>query len=106
MLFFYFYNMICEHLQPLEKELIAKDIKETFRGQPWTKNCREWVYYDCFLDTEKIKLRLQLPEFITAHQNNDPVSGLEEGLVCNACFDAIIGHHHLLKNKIQAEIVE
>lgn len=97
--------MICEHLQPLEKELISKGINELHRGQPWTDHCREWVYYDCFLDAEKIKLRLQLPTFVEHYYNDDPVSGLEEGLFCNECEDAIIGYHHSLKNKKEAETI-
>jgi len=78
-----FYNFIhkayhirmCEHLQTLEQEIKAKGIKETSRGQAWTDNCREWVYFDCYLDTEKIKSRLSLPEFIVRHVNEDPKSG-------------------------------
>jgi hypothetical protein len=49
--------MLCEHLQPLEKEILEAGIKETFRGEAWTKNCREWVYFDCYLDRESIKKR-------------------------------------------------
>lgn len=98
--------MICTHLHPLEKELTEKGIPELYRGQPWTENCREWVYYDCFLDAGKLISRLHLPACVEPYSNDDPKSGLEEGLVCNQCFDAIIGHHHSLKNKKNAETIE
>jgi hypothetical protein len=43
--------MTCEHLRPLEQAMIDAGMKETFRGQAWSNNCREWVYFDCFIDT-------------------------------------------------------
>ncbi|MBK9550668.1 MAG: hypothetical protein IPO45_00490 [Saprospiraceae bacterium] len=44
---------MCEHLIELENELKLIDIKENSRGA-WSANCREWVYYDCYLKTETI----------------------------------------------------
>lgn len=32
-----------EHLQQLETEILAAGLQETFRGQAWSQNCREWV---------------------------------------------------------------
>jgi hypothetical protein len=43
-------RMTCEHLLPLEEALLAEGIRETSRGQAWSENCREWVYFDCRLD--------------------------------------------------------
>ena len=42
--------MLCDHLKPLEAELKQSGIKEAYRGQAWSHNCREWVYFDCHLD--------------------------------------------------------
>ena len=84
---------MCEHLIDIERELKAQGFKETFRGQPWSKNCREWVYYDCYLDTKSIRNRFKLPDFVIDHSNDDPRSGLEAGLVCEQCHDAIVGAH-------------
>jgi len=86
---------MCIHLFPLEQEIKSKGIRETFRGQAWTDNCREWIYFDCYLDVEQIKQRLALPDFIEHHVNEDPKSGYEEGLVCTLCHDAIIGYHRV-----------
>lgn len=83
----------CTHLQPLEADLLSTGIKETFRGQAWSNNCREWVYFDCFLDLKQLRRNYDLPEFVIAHLNNDPRSGMEAGLVCRMCNDAIIGLH-------------
>lgn len=82
---------MCEHLQILENELKSLGIKETYRGQPWSKNCREWVYFDCYLDIKSLQERYKFPEFIRHHYNDDERSGLEEGFYCELCRDAVIG---------------
>jgi hypothetical protein len=84
---------MCEHLIALDNELKSMGIKEAFRGQPWTDNCREWVYYDCVLDLEKLRQRYKFLPFIESHSNDDPRSGLEAGFVCDQCKDGVIGVH-------------
>jgi hypothetical protein len=84
---------MCEHLILIDRELKSKGIKETFRGQPWSDNCREWVYYDCVFDFEKIRSRYNFPDFVVTHFNDDARSGLEAGFVCDQCKDGVIGAH-------------
>lgn len=84
---------MCIHLDVLEKELVNLGVTETFRGKAWSKNCREWIYYDCLLNTKSLMKRLQLPAFIEVHTINDNKRGLEHGLVCTMCQDAIMGLH-------------
>jgi hypothetical protein len=85
--------MICQHLRPIEEAIHSAGIPETFRGQPWTSNCREWVYFDCCLDAEKIRQQFALPGCVVDHVNDDSKSGRESGLVCSECHDAIVGLH-------------
>jgi hypothetical protein len=85
------YVTMCEHLQALEKELISCGITETFRGQAWSRNCREWVYFMCHLDLVSIRSRLSLPACVVDHVNDDPKSGTEQGFCCEEHFDGIIG---------------
>lgn len=82
---------MCEHLKSLEAELISRGIRETYRGQPWTKTCREWAYFECYLDVDAIRKRLALPACVVEHVNDDPKSGRERGLVCTIDHDAIMG---------------
>lgn len=84
---------MCEHLSELDNELKAQGIEETYRGQPWSHNCREWVYYDCVFDLEKVRSRFELPSFVETHVNNDNKSGMEAGFVCDLCKDGVIGVH-------------
>ena len=84
---------VCEHLRPLEDDLVAKQRKITFAGQPWSANCRHWIYFDAVLDCEALKKRLNLGATVTVHSNDDPRSGREKGLVCEACKDGVVGIH-------------
>lgn len=84
---------MCEHLIELEKAIKEKGIKETFRGQAWTDNCREWVYFDCLLALEKLKLRFNFADCVIVQINNDSRSGMEAGFYCSLCKDAVMGVH-------------
>ena len=83
--------MVCEHLAPLEQALLTRKIAVISRGQAWSKNCREWVYFDCFLDIPAIRARVDFPEFVTIHSHRGTHDGQELGLVCSRCNDAIMG---------------
>jgi hypothetical protein len=83
--------MLCEHLAPLEREIVAAGVQETFRGQAWSDNCREWVYFACWLDRVAIRARLTLHECVKDHEHRGTHDGQEAGFVCMACHDAVMG---------------
>jgi hypothetical protein len=85
--------MVCKHLAPLEQELIAAGVVETFRGQAWSNNCREWVYFACWLDRQAIRARLPLAACVRDHEHLGTHDGQEAGFVCGACHDGIMGSH-------------
>ena len=85
--------MVCEHLAALEKELVAAGVRETFRGQAWSHNCREWVYFDCVLDRSSIRARTDFAECVQDHEHLGTHDGQEAGFVCTACNDGIMGAH-------------
>lgn len=97
---------MCEHLSPLEQYLASLQIRETFRGQAWSDNCKEWIYYDCILSTGALKEKFNLPSFIIKHENTDLRSGTELGLVCTQCNDAIIGLHPEFSSDAKTIIVK
>jgi hypothetical protein len=86
---------ICEHLKPLENDLMKESIRLTFRGKPWSYNCNEWVYFDCFLDRKAIEQKYQFPSFISYHEYDGRVAGQEAGFVCEKCKTAVMGVHKL-----------
>lgn len=83
--------MVCQHLVALEQTLLDSGAKLTYRGQAWSRNCREWVYFDVALDLAAVRARFALGPEIETHENTDPRSGLEAGFVCSLCHDAVIG---------------
>lgn len=85
--------MVCEHLQPLETDLKQAGFNETYRGRPWSKNCREWIYFDCLLDLAALRARLQLADSVIDHVHRGTHDGSEVGFVCTCSWDAIMGVH-------------
>jgi hypothetical protein len=85
--------MVCQHLAPLEKELHAAGIKETFRGAAWGVNCREWVYFACCLDRSAIRSRHSFADCVQDHEHRGTHDGQEAGFVCTVCHDGIMGVH-------------
>jgi hypothetical protein len=84
--------MVCDHLSTVEKALLARGIPVTFRGQAWSDNCREWVYFDCYLDLPTLRGVYPLDTCVQDHAHRGTHDGQEAGLVCSACHDAIMGH--------------
>jgi hypothetical protein len=75
----------------LENYLQTQGIAETYRGQVWSKNCREWIYYDAVLNPQKLKDKFHFDDTIIIHDYQDIKVGSELGLVCTICNDAIMG---------------
>jgi hypothetical protein len=84
---------MCIHLQPAEAYIKSKGIPEFWRGQPWTDNCREWIYFDCFFNPAELKAKLKLDECVQVHDYFDIKAGSERGLVCDTCKDGVMGIH-------------
>jgi hypothetical protein len=84
-------NMTCEHLRALEQAMIADGMRETFRGQAWSDNCREWVYFECFIDRAAVRQHFTLAPCVTEHSHRGTHDGEESGFVCSACKDGVIG---------------
>lgn len=83
--------MVCEHLSAVESALAARGIAVTFRGQAWSERCREWVYFDAYLDTARIRHAIALAECVRDHTHRGTHDGQEHGLVCELCDDAVMG---------------
>jgi hypothetical protein len=85
--------MVCRHLQALETALKEAHIEETFRGQAWTHNTREWVYFNCYLDLERIREVFEFDDCVETYVHADIKTGHEAGLYCAQHQDAIVGAH-------------
>ena len=84
---------MCEHLIEIDNYIKAKGVKELFRGKAWSKNCNEWVYYDCIINIEKIKENIVINNCVEIHEYHDIKVSNELGFFCNKCKDGVIGFH-------------
>jgi len=90
--------MTCEHLRHLEEEMMAAGVPVTFRGQAWSDNCREWVYFNCYLDRDALRQRMDFAACVHDHEHLGTHDGHESGFVCAECKDGIMGiHRHYLR---------
>jgi len=85
--------MICERLRPIEESIQARGIRETFRGQAWSANCREWVYFDCFIDLAAVRSKLALADCVCDHVHRGTHDGQERGFYCSQCNDGVMGRY-------------
>ena len=85
--------MVCEHLAALEAALIEARMRETYRGQAWSMNCREWVYFSCVLDRDLIRGRMSLDGCVKDHEHYGTHDGQEAGFACEVCKDGVMGIH-------------
>ena len=75
----------------MEHAIIARGFRETFRGQAWSNNCREWVYFDCFIDTDAVRDDFVFADCVKEHVHRGAHDGQERGFVCERCLDGIMG---------------
>ncbi len=68
-------------------------MQETSRGQAWSQNCREWVYFDCFLPSEAIRRTFAFNPCVEDRAHRGTHDGQESGFVCSVHHDGIMGHH-------------
>lgn len=83
--------MTCDHLRAIEQAILAHGIKETSRGQAWSDNCREWVYFDCLIDLQGVRSKFTLAECVRDHVHHGTHDGSERGFYCERCRDGVMG---------------
>jgi hypothetical protein len=83
--------MTCEHLRALEQAILESGIRETSRGQAWSENCREWVYFHCFIATAAVRERFPLEGCVRDHEHRGTHDGSERGFICEQCHDGLMG---------------
>ena len=89
----YAHFMLCIHLRELEQAIQAQGIRETYRGQAWSDHCREWVYFDCYLEREEIRRRFKLDACVKDHEHLGTHDGQEAGFFCSLHDDGVMGVH-------------
>jgi hypothetical protein len=84
---------MCPCLKPLDDTLKTRGVKETFRGEAWSEDCREWAYYRVVLAKPAVRVFFQLPDSVIDHEHLGTHDGAESGFVCTLHKDAVMGEH-------------
>jgi len=84
---------VCEHLEPVRRSLLDGGATITYAGQPWSRNCRTWIYFDVVIDPAGLKERFALPACVVAHSHRGTHDGSEQGIVCETHKDGLMGPH-------------
>ena len=90
-------DMTCNHLREVEEAMIAKGIIEKFRGRAWAQDCREWVYFDCYIDIAAVRQMFKLDACVRDHSHRGTHDGSENGIECEKCKDGIMGMYERKK---------
>lgn len=78
-------------LREVATYLVSQNVPITFYGRSWTKQTSDWLYFDTVLDLEALKKQFQWGDYIQIHENLDPKSGTERGIIDTQTGEGIIG---------------
>lgn len=73
------------------EQLMFEGNEARFVDQPWTAIDATWVYFSIRLDIEELRTRFDLSDQFTYHENTDPKSGTERGLIDQSTMEGIMG---------------
>lgn len=63
----------------------------TYFGIAWSECTNNWIYFDTYMDVEKMRALFSLGPEIKVHENLDPKSGTERGFVDPQTGEGIMG---------------
>lgn len=68
-------------LRKIAEQLVMNRFGITFYGQAWTNTTADWIYFDTVLDIDSLKKEFNLGDNFIVHENLDPKSGTERGVI-------------------------
>ena len=78
-------------IKEIAKYLFDKGTAITFFGKAWGGCTNNWIYFDTYLDIEKLRTEFNLSPHLELHENLDPKSGMERGFIDTTTGEAIMG---------------
>jgi hypothetical protein len=83
----------CEHLSGVHDAARMAGARVVSRGQAWTGQRGEWVYFDCRFSRPSLEARLDLARVVEWHEHRGTHDGSEAGFVCRSCEAGVMGRH-------------
>ena len=78
-------------LREIATRLFLQQVPVTAFGKVWSKCTNNWIYFDTCLDIESLKTEYELGDTFEVHENLDPKSGTERGIIDTHTGEAIMG---------------
>jgi hypothetical protein len=85
-------NDVCDHLRCVREYIDSFGAKVTYRGKSWD-HARYWIYYEAVMDAHSLIIGFNLGDNVIVENMEDYKLGMEYGIYCRECHDAIIGIH-------------
>ncbi len=63
----------------------------TYFGKPWSNVDSNWIYFDSVLNINELIIQFDEDKTLEIHENTDPRSGLEKGLIDSITKEAVMG---------------
>jgi hypothetical protein len=63
----------------------------SYFGKAWSNEEANWIYFGCILNTNELIRLFDPTNQLIVHENTDPRSGLERGLIDNETGEGIMG---------------
>lgn len=80
-----------DSLREIAEYLIENGIQITFFGLAWSNESADWIYFDTKLNLKSLKRKFKLKDNIVIHENFDPKSGTERGLIDQFTGEGLMG---------------
>ena len=80
-----------DSLREIAEYLIENGIQITFFGHAWSNESADWIYFDTKLNLKRLKRKFKLKDNIVIHENLDPKSGTEIGLIDQFTGEGLMG---------------
>jgi hypothetical protein len=71
--------------------LLGKGHAITFFGNAWSELNGNWIYFDTVLDLPFLVDQFDKEGKLETHENTDPKTGLEKGLIDSTTGEAVMG---------------
>lgn len=79
-------------LQTIGRYLLECGHSITFYGKAWSNSKSNWIYFDTSLNLEHLIQTYDNEKQLQIHENRDPRSGREKGLIDSVTGEAIVGY--------------
>ena len=78
-------------IRAMVEHLMLEGHEARFVDQPWSAIDAMWVYFSIPLEIESHRIKFELSDQFTYHENTDPKSGTERGLIDQETMEGIMG---------------